>query len=595
MFHVRVINNGDHAAIVWFPTDNQPIPNCRGFTIQRSCTRGGVESKYWLRSFVGFAEDAPKPPMGEDWRWPIQRYLWWDYHVQLGDVVRYRVVPVVGPDAAHLALAEDKASDWTAAETISGQDGTALEAYFNRGIIASQWVSHALADEAKQQTEGKPEGARAVLIDAIAEPGNALRNQLSGLLRVRLLELIDQAPGKIFAVLYELNDPEVLAALEKHGQNANVVLANGAFKPPANDENAEVRAKLRADGTINLFDRMVSGAHFAHNKFIVFCDAGGAPSMVWTGSTNLTKTGLCTQANNGLLIKDAAVANAFLQEWQRLHAAGNAYPPSLAAAHAAQQRFPVDSGGGKTDQITVWFAPTPHGEDMDHARALINAAKDGILFLNFNPGAFQEDPKDWTLLQTILNRHQPDDNPWYAPDLYIRGVVNQEIAGLTSAGPSTRLDPGTPVQHPVMLYNGGQDDPHRLEGDVLVPSYVRQAYPNWHEELKGASSVMIHSKVVILDPFGDHPVVMTGSHNQGMKASRSNDDNLVIVEGNAALAQAYAINAIAIYQEYRWRHYVSTHGAQAAAHKAWVGLQDTDAWQASHLARDAAEMAFWLK
>ena len=30
---------------------------------------------------------------------------------------------------------------------------------------------------------------------------------------------------------------------------------------------------------------------------------------------------------------------------------------------------------------------------------------------------------------------------------------------------------------------------------------------------------MVHSKVVLVDPFGTHPVLLTGSHNLGPKAS----------------------------------------------------------------------------
>jgi hypothetical protein len=40
--------------------------------------------------------------------------------------------------------------------------------------------------------------------------------------------------------------------------------------------------------------------------------------------------------------------------------------------------------------------------NLSAAKELIAGAKDGILFLFFNPGTFQEDPKRWTLLQNIL-------------------------------------------------------------------------------------------------------------------------------------------------------------------------------------------------
>ena len=102
----------------------------------------------------------------------------------------------------------------------------------------------------------------------------------------------------------------------------------------------------------------------------------------------------------------------------------------------------------------------------------------------------------------------------------------------------------------------------------------------------------IHSKVVVLDPFGKLPVVMTGSHNLGYKASSKNDDNLMIIEGNAPLAAAFAANIIAIYQAYRWNAYVEAHRQDP---KVWHGLVDTDAWQDDYLAGyHLGEIQFWL-
>jgi hypothetical protein len=105
---------------------------------------------------------------------------------------------------------------------------------------------------------------------------------------------------------------------------------------------------------------------------------------------------------------------------------------------------------------------------------------------------------------------------------------------------------------------------------------------------------MVHSKVIVLDPFGAKPVVMTGSHNLGLKASAKNDDNLVILEGPAAapLAAAYALNIIAIYNTYRWNTYVTQHEKDPSV---WHGLVDTDQWQSGHLqGADLAELQFWM-
>lgn len=583
---VKIYDNGDHTCIVWLPSDGKPISGCRGFTIQSKRTRTGKQVTNYCHGFVGFSPTDTLDP-NNPWKFPVQRYLWWDYSIQQGDVVQYTVIPVVRDRNNNLSLATALASPTTPAMTITGQSTAHIGAYFNKGIVASQWVSRALANSAYKGQK----------ISAIVQkPGDALRNALSGLLRPQILKLLQDtkaANGKIFAALYELNDPELIAGLVALGQNCNLLLGNGAFKPPDNDENKAIRAQLKTQ--IRVYDRIVGSPHFAHNKFVVFCDSNGKPQKVLTGSTNWTCSGLCTQANNGLIIDDAGVAQDYLDAWNRYHAAGNVYPPTLTAANSSSTTYQVDSC-----KITAWFAPTQQAQDLDYARKLINAATQGILFLFFNPGTFQPDstPEKWTLLQNILNRHHDDNNAYYNPSLYIKGIVNQEIPNLTEPPiqgkkpPTASMDPTVPTPAPVALYTSGIKPPQRLSHDVLVPANIKNKFASWEQELLGASMVNIHSKVIVLDPFGDNPVVMTGSHNLGYKASSENDDNLAIVEGNAPLAAAYAINIIAIFQTYRWNSYVSTNKNSPSM---WHGLVDNDQWQASYLQGDSlAEIRFWL-
>ena len=574
---VKVYDNGDHTCIVWLTSDASAIPECRGFTIRRLLN--GSES--YLHGIVGFTESDVLDPAAP-WKFPLQRYMWWDYGVKPGDVVQYSVIPVIGPDKDSLALSSD-ASPLTDHITVTGQATPHMSAYFNKGIVASQWVSRALAAE--------PKGTK--ILDLIATPGDGLRDALSGLLRPKILSLLAEtreAGGEIYAALYELKDPELIDALTALGKRCHLLLANGAFKPPSDDENATVREALRQK--VDLHDRIVTSGHFAHNKFVVFCGADGKPQRVLTGSTNWTETGLCTQANNAVIVEDPEVAADFLAEWKLLEQAGDAYPASLAAANSIpHSSFQLDGA-----KITQWFAPTSEGQDLAYARGLIDAAKEGILFLFFNPGAFvgPDEPTRWTLLQNILVRHHPD-SPTYDPRLYVRGVVNQEIPNLTtlppaaqgSTQPAVLQDPSAPA--PVTLFAGANAS--ALSHDVMVPKNIKTAFHNWAAELLG-SGVHVHSKVVVLDPFGSHPVVMTGSHNLGYKASTENDDNLMIVEGNAPLAAAFSLNIIGIYETYRWNGYVEIHRQDP---KAWHGLLDSDSWQAGYLTgAGLAEIEFWL-
>jgi phosphatidylserine/phosphatidylglycerophosphate/cardiolipin synthase-like enzyme len=104
---------------------------------------------------------------------------------------------------------------------------------------------------------------------------------------------------------------------------------------------------------------------------------------------------------------------------------------------------------------------------------------------------------------------------------------------------------------------------------------------------------MVHSKVVLVDPFSDHPVLLTGSHNLGPKASGVNDENLLIFRDAFGLAAAYATNIMSIYNQYRWRfrRYIQP------KNKRWKGLKDNDAWQKGYLKAGSAalrEINFWM-
>lgn len=574
---LKVYNNGDHTALAWFPKDGKPIKDCRGFGIRRILN--GTES--YLPNFVGFSEGQVRDP-ANPWKFPVQRYMWWDYLVKPGDVVQYSIVPVVGPDQTQLQLSAADASPLSAKLTVSASMSVNTSVYFNKGIVSAQWVSRAL-----DKLGDKPK-----LKDIISDPKSELRVALSGLLRPALLDKLTEVKkngGQIYASLYELNDPELLAALLALGQNCHLILANGAFKkntPPDNDENIAVRKTLK--GKVDLYNRLVPLGHFAHNKIVIFCDKAGTPQSVLTGSTNWTVTGLCTQANNGLIINDATLAAYYLEEWKQIKAAGNGYPPAFATFNSTPKTLTVDGF-----KITQWFVPTTKAQDLEYARKLISNAKEGILFLFFNPGVFAGADKpaiQKTLLQNVMDRHNKN-SPDYNPALYIEGVVNQEIAGLTSpADPNkTKLKKGEITPPPVTLMGGSA--PQQISSEAMVPKNIKDKFFNFEKEVMNVG-VHIHSKVIILDPFGANPVVMTGSHNLGFKASSKNDDNLCIIEGNSALAAAYALNIIAIYQSYRWNANVE---ANRNNPKFWHGLVDNDTWQNSYLmGKNLAEMNFWM-
>ena len=560
MAAIRAFVDSDHSLVVW--KLDAPIQNCRGFALKRRTGDTPAEEDV-LDTWVGFAGDTAPPgtkrPSSE---WPIQRYIWSDYNPPRDKAVSYRAVPMIGSKDA---LQEDagQATAWSNPVTVSADVGDGISAYFNRGVVATQWLS-------REMRARGPEN-RTALTELIKTPQDRVRNFLGGAVLWRLPRLLNetlQSGGEIHAALFEL-----IEALTTFGAKAHVVLANGSKLP---DENAEARQTLKNAG-VEVHDRIVGASHFAHNKFLAISDANG-PTSVWTGSTNWTITGLCTQSNNALLVENGELANWYLSEWQALVDAGNDYPADL--FNENDQARTVALGSDATSS-QVWFAPVRNTVDLESARERINAAHDGILFLMFNPGPAG------TLLNDIVERTTPGSAS-FDPNLHVHGVLNQ--------------DPST-TAHPIVgLFHRG--DLTEADIDVVLPAAVDSDFAFWLKELS-YSLVMVHSKCIVLDPFGTKPAVMTGSHNMGPKASGQNDDNLLIVDNSPKLAEAYAVYIMGVYNQYRWRYYqreavkgtVPATGAHSAAAPTWAGLADDDAWQTKYFnasSPEQRELNFWL-
>jgi phosphatidylserine/phosphatidylglycerophosphate/cardiolipin synthase-like enzyme len=571
---LAVYANCDMATIAW--TTDGPIPGCRGFALERD-VRGpkGDAPKGYVNTWVGFKGGQHEP--GESrpsTEWPIQRYLWSDYLVSFGQEVRYRVIPMVGP-ATHLQKApEDQWSGWSEWVMIDTEKTKGFAAYFNRGIVPSQFMARQADDLKKFQ---------AMLGQNIKDPKSKVRAFLSGTLRPHLLELLADASKtsvEIYAALYELNDPELVSALKRIGPKCNLILGSGAYKAANKkkdtaavpDENKNTRQDLKKTSKVRVFDRLVKSPHFAHNKFVVLCDKKGQPEKVWTGSTNWTVTGLCTQTNNGILIEDAIIAEAYKKRWDALKDAKAGYPKSLSADGSKPATHSLNK-----IPIRAWNVPCLRYVDLKDAQQYIDSAKQGVIYLMFNPGKGDGKKKAKALIQDILAL---DSNK-----LFIEGVLNQDPGG--------KKDPIIQLTH-----KGRTLKPVSLP--AILPKNLQSAGRNWFKSTFMYNMVMIHSKVIVIDPLGTNPVVMTGSHNMGPKASLSNDDNLVIIEGASGLATEYAVYIMNVYGHYKWlfNEYLRTHGATDAEKNAspqYDGNQDNDTWQVSYLqGPNRREMEFWL-
>jgi phosphatidylserine/phosphatidylglycerophosphate/cardiolipin synthase-like enzyme len=189
--------------------------------------------------------------------------------------------------------------------------------------------------------------------------------------------------------------------------------------------------------------------------------------------------------------------------------------------------------------------------DLAAAKKLIDNAKQGILFLFFNPGTHD----------TLYNEVVAQIGAPGKDNLFVHGIMNQDPGGKK-----------TPI---VFIHKG---DKQSTDYDTLIPKAIGGEFSYWKKEI-GPKMVTIHSKVVVIDPFGDHPVVITGSHNLGQKASSKNDDNMNIIENNPSLASQFAANILSVYDHFHWRYSLANNNQGA---KGYTGLSTDPGWMESY-------------
>jgi phosphatidylserine/phosphatidylglycerophosphate/cardiolipin synthase-like enzyme len=561
------IANNDLVYLWW--TYSEKIDGCLGFTVRR--LQAGKQPRA-LPAFVGF--DAAKPPPVKhpttDY-WPIQSYQWKDLFVPEETEVSYEIVPVTGTPGKKLLELPGLS---VRTNRIEATDRIGRHrVVFNRGIISTQALSRSLPSG----PSGTPSDV--ALRKHIGIPGDPIRNRLAGEAIELLKSLFERARikgGTCYCALYELTDRELVDAIKQSAGSIKVLLANadsteigptGKQVKVYDGTNAATRTELRAALGAALVDRLLArGSYIGHNKFVVYVDAGGVARIVLTGSTNWTSTGLCAQSNNIVVFDDDAIAARYLDYWNRLVADEAKQAPVLRSSNAVA---PPDLrlGAGGAGGTRIWFSPNTKQRtkpkhpaapgDMSEVFQAISEAKHGILFLLFSAGA----P---SILQhlTDVSRQRVEAHEQF----FVRGAIS---------------DAKTSRQFTTRVYNDGLlNAPNRL---ITGIGGITDQFSFWEKELAKLGHAVIHDKTLVVDPFTDDSVVVTGSHNLGYKASYSNDENMCIIRGNRRIAQAYAAHVLDVVNHYNWRNKLvaAKQRGKPPAH-AFTDLDESGEWQSKY-------------
>jgi phosphatidylserine/phosphatidylglycerophosphate/cardiolipin synthase-like enzyme len=560
---------------------------CMGFAVYRIDNKGKETP---LPSHAVFPGEKIKAGQTTE-EFPIQKFYWKDPYARLiaektgNRKFRYKIVPLEGPPHSLKPMASLPFMISNEVE-ISSAASKEINAFFNRGLISTQRVSRAL--------KGKP--SKGSLIPQIEDEKSPLRASLSGDMVEALIGFLDRAKssGKIYAALYELGDEELIKKLETLGQRLKIVLSNSvvtdAKTKKKSDGNEEARGRIAKTAKAGLWNRIMPSGHIGHNKFLVYADANDNPKAVLLGSTNWTSTGLCAQTNNTIVAEDPKLAARYLSYWKQLVADTKAAKAVANALQGTKLRTWDATGKSFTvgdKPVESWFSPnTPKARssnkkdekrppDMAAVVGCIDAAKHAILFLAFYPGS--PSLANWSALALRKNKK-----------LFVRGCVTNKSA---SEGFYYELKGTLPPKKVKGVKAPIKQDPRVIGAEALTGTVPE----GWQKEILNAGFAIIHDKILVVDPFSDDCVVITGSHNLGHKASYDNDENLVIIKGNKNLAVAYATHVLDVYDHFSWR-YRQTHGAKAGDQ---FLTKTPDEWLAKYFDDTGhiknAQLDFWMQ
>jgi phosphatidylserine/phosphatidylglycerophosphate/cardiolipin synthase-like enzyme len=576
------ICNNEVALIAW-DVDGM-IPGCVGFDITRIDQDTGEEKR--LATWVPFdGQRNPKWLPQDTGVWPVQKTFWRDLTLRRRrdqatlrpdkQTVCYSIRPLGKLAAGGTALTGLPAVTYTGNPIPLTYIGAAVRtniitstsefgdvnAAFTNGMLSGQWLKHAMEQAAKVFSV---KGITDEINDAKSDIRAYLTGDVLGFLK-RLVQRAHDKGGEVHLALYELADKELMDFLFANKDRIDLILSNTSADRKTgvwDTENQPVRDRYHQGG-VKIQDRLFNNSHIGHNKFAVYSDAQGVASAVLLGSTNWTATGLCGQSNNAMIIENKDVAKAYLAYWTRLSQDPIPPPnPPGSAGKAVQvqgqplrtaNKTPVKTSLQGPAPATLWFSPNTKQvtrniktapPDLADLFDAIAKAKQAVFFLAFLPSRAGL----YSIIDQAVTAGKKNAK------LLVVGAISDPTAmpnyqAKTDAdGEEGDETPEQKAARSPYVYDAGHT--HIVRASSLTSNDV---VGDFEAEILKVGVAIVHDKIVVIDPMSDDCVVATGSHNLGYKASYENDENLVIIRGNKALAQAYTSHVYDVYDHYRFR------------------------------------------
>src|SRR5581483_4689910 len=266
--------------------------------------------------------------------------------------------------------------------------------------------------------------------------------------------------------------------------------------------------------------------------------------------TNFTEGALYGQWNVGHIVRDKDVARRYLEFWQELE--GDPLPAATTKWDDAETPLPDAPTG-----IDLVFSPRADLAALDWYAKLMDKAENSV-FLTAAFGVTKE-------LTAVFAEPKP----------YLRYLLLDKRQGdvtTIARSPSNRITAGG--------YFGGKEG---------------TPFANWmREALTGLNTYVqyVHTKIMLIDPLGADPIVITGSANFSEASTTDNDENMLVIRGDTRLADIFLGEFMRLFTHFRFRGHTktpSTHPAPgpetpktqlapSTKAKGTLYLKDDDSW-----------------
>ncbi|MGA2971701.1 MAG: phospholipase D-like domain-containing protein [Candidatus Bathyarchaeia archaeon] len=517
---------GDGAVLLAFDLDEGKTEKLAGFAIKCVTPQKGPypTNEYFLPNRLSFGQKLTRSKrvdastyVGSD-KAPFQMFHWVHFPSAGPGKYSYTVYLSYFKNNGAIELGANR----TAEVSLSYRSFPGLELGFTRGYVSSQ----AYAD----RFQNKPIVPTPKSIDFDTTSYISQYQWLGAHARKIIFDFLQECQTdpsiSVDVFSYDFNEPDVIRELSKLGKRVRVFQDNAPLHVKKSALEPRTIEALKAAGAnvkVGHFNR------FAHDKVLIQKKNGKA-CKVLTGSANFSVRGLYVQANSVLVFDDPDVAGLYELAFQQAFDAENKFKSSQIASKW------YDISKNNLPALSVSFAPHTSAFSLVKVGDAINSARSSVLFAIMEMGG--KGPV-MSALKALGGR---------------KGIVS--LGTIESASQLKLFKPGIDANSAVVSFDF-------LKKDVPEP---------FKTEWSGGAGQVIHHKFVVCDFNDQLPVAFCGSSNLSQGGEESNGDNLIAIQ-NAEVATAYAVEAIRLFDHYRFR---SLHQKSSAKHP--LALQANNDW-----------------